>query len=619
MPRPSVPCRSRVFRTLALGTSLLAAAVLTFPARAADAARDRITLVPHIIGALRVPGRVPGHLLIHNGSADGASVTIEEILVTVDGEPLARVEVRSDLTADSEYPELAALVERLPVEFTERHGRRSFATPTARELVESEIPAAWQEIATRLAAIRKRVAETGTMPFLEISVELPLDRVFADRAPGSIVAVDFAVRYRLAARPGISGTGPQRPVEQQTQRISVPIRYLPPFRGVPDPLRSELGGALAVHAGDLHVHSCHGESLGACSPSGNCYAESLQVSGSFSFAELKSQYQALGIDWFTATDHSYCINSDGEYDAIAAEVAAITDVGFVAIPDTEVSSDETGPQTGGDLGDILCFGLTSANHMGAHGIDSRIFGGDDDLLGFCDGFFSDALESFHHNVEEIRAEGGYPIVNHPAADSWGWNSLAEARGIEANALHGVEIWNGGTTSGQGGDVASWVEWLLSGRILYAYSGSDTHDEAFDFGANRVLMTAPLTAPNLEAALMAGRSFISNGDFLALTARAGRRTLRMGDLQPLPSALPPGTPITLRTHYDVGPEPTTITVFRGRIGDAAETIVCTRAVTGAGVLSCADEVATDASSYYRSYSEENAGDRVAYTNPIFLRR
>ena len=29
--------------------------------------------------------------------------------------------------------------------------------------------------------------------------------------------------------------------------------------------------------------------------------------------------------------------------------------------------------------------------------------------------------------------------------------------------------------------------MLDGRRLYGYSGSDTHDEAFDFGANRAVV------------------------------------------------------------------------------------------------------------------------------------
>ena len=80
---------------------------------------------------------------------------------------------------------------------------------------------------------------------------------------------------------------------------------------MPSALASERAG-YSVHAGDLHVHSCHGEALDACAPSSDCTAESFQTSGSFSYAELRTMYEALGIDWFTATDHSYCINSETE-------------------------------------------------------------------------------------------------------------------------------------------------------------------------------------------------------------------------------------------------------------------------------------------------------------------
>ncbi len=70
-------------------------------------------------------------------------------------------------------------------------------------------------------------------------------------------------------------------------------------------------------------------------------------------------------------------------------------------------------------------------------------------------------------------------------------------------MHGVEIWNGGLQTGQGGNVGLWVDWLLAGRLLYAYGGSDTHDAAFDFGANHVIVDGALTDDNLEAALKAG--------------------------------------------------------------------------------------------------------------------
>ena len=43
----------------------------------------------------------------------------------------------------------------------------------------------------------------------------------------------------------------------------------------------------------------------------------------------------------------------------------------------------------------------------------------------------------------------------------------DAQGVEANELHGVEIWNGSGQTGQGGQVKGWVDWLLAGRVLYA--------------------------------------------------------------------------------------------------------------------------------------------------------
>jgi hypothetical protein len=312
------------------------------------------------------------------------------------------------------------------------------------------------------------------------------------------------------------------------------------------------------------------------------------------------------------------VNSDGEFDVIRAELAAITDGSFLALPDLEVSSDETGPQSGGDLGDALCLGLTSANHMGAHDLMHRIEGGEEGFAGFCDGLFSDVLEDFHTNVAEVRSQGGYPIINHPDGSSFGWNSVADTQGQESNALHGVEIWNGAFASGQGSNVASWVNWLLNGRILYAYSGSDTHDEAFSFGANHALLIdTPFSKEAIHDAMRAGNCYISNGPSLILEARIGGQTLLMGAQHPLPPS-PPASPVTLRVHYDFGLETGSITIFEGKVGDASETVLCSSgALTGSGTFECADNLTTSARSWYRAYAENTMVSQTAYTNPVFF--
>ncbi|MCZ6597585.1 MAG: hypothetical protein O7B99_08105, partial [Planctomycetota bacterium] len=221
------------------------------------------------------------------------------------------------------------------------------------------------------------------------------------------------------------------------------------------------------------------------------------------------------------------------------------------------------------------------------------------------------------NAAAIRAEGGYPIINHPVdGSSWAWNSKQATQGIEGDQMHGVEIWSGSTQSGQGGHVGDWVDWLLGGRILYCYSGSDTHDAAFAFGANHAVFEGEsFTISNLEAALKAGRSFISNGHVLILEAEVDGVVLDMGTLQAL-SPNQPATSVTVRAHYNFGADTSVITIFRGAVGDPAETSLCQSGpLTGEGVFACNDSLDTVNRTWYRAYSE--AGAKTAYTNPVFF--
>jgi len=375
-------------------------------------------------------------------------------------------------------------------------------------------------------------------------------------------------------------------------------------------------GSTVIHRGDMHVHSCHGESIGACAPSTNCTAESFQVTGSFSFAELRTQYAAIGTSWYTATDHSYCINDDAEHQAIISECASSSDSSFLCLPHLELSSDEEGPQTGSDLADILCLGLTAANHMGAHGITSRIEGGEDGFLGFCDGLFSDVLNPFSQNIATINAQGGFAIANHPTGGTFGWESYADTVGQESGGLHGVEIWNGATQVGQSGPVGRWVEWLLDGRLLYGYSGSDTHSQAIPYGANCVLFYGePFSSDNLTDLLRAGRLYISDGPVLIGDVVIGGQPLSMGTVQTLPPNAPQ-TQVSARAHYNFGSTTGTITIFHGRVGDAGETVLAqSSSLSGEGVFEVPHSLELSTRTWYRVYAETSGG--TAYGNPVFF--
>lgn len=362
-------------------------------------------LKPFVVEAARARVPVAGQLLVYDAQA-GRETELVELVVAADGYVVERLDLGARLVGDPEYGAVNALIERLPEELAHRHGdeERVFAAPDAPTLHGPEAVAAEAEIRARVAAMVERYA-SGRAPYVHVDFVLPLDQVFPeDAVPGQRAAVSVELRWRA----------PAGPVRVSTVRREVV--WLGPAPGLPSSFQAGHPAA-SVHAGDLHVHSCHGEAANACAPSSNCAAESFQTSGSFTYAQLKSQYQALGLDWFTATDHSYCIDSDAEYTAIVAETAAITDGSFLCIPDIELSSDEEGPQQGSDTGDTLCLGFTSANHMGAHGISSRTPGGGPGFLGFCSG-----LDGFTANFAKIRAQGGYPIANHPEASSFGWTA-----------------------------------------------------------------------------------------------------------------------------------------------------------------------------------------------------
>jgi hypothetical protein len=165
-------------------------------------------------------------------------------------------------------------------------------------------------------------------------------------------------------------------------------------------------------------------------------------------------------------------------------------------------------------------------------------------------------------------------------------------------------------------VAAWVGWLLGGRILYGYSGSDTHDAAFAFGANHaVLVDEPFTAQNLLSAVVGGRVYVSDQHSLQTEVLLGAESLFMGTLHALPAG--GGNPAaTARVHYDFGADSATITVYQGLVGAGAETQLCQSApLTGSGVFECATTVNGTTRSWIRAESS-GAGHR-AFTNPVFF--
>jgi hypothetical protein len=571
-----------------------------------------VILVPHLLDAARNLVGVDGQVLIYNQGGPalpGERVQLLELRVSLEDVVVEARGLDANLIGDNRFGEVVARIERLPESVTELRRDNFFAPPGAPDFKGAEVTENMRDIKVDLVTLRDEWDNGLEEPFVAVDFRYELDQLFfSDDAPGTVRNIGLEVDYLTAAG------------QLQTARTSSSVTRLAPLLTAPPTLgrgaiQATFGSSTHVHPGDLHVHSCHGEAIGACAPFGNCGAESFQVTGSFTYSQLKSQYAALGVDWFTATDHSYCMDSANEYNTVVSECNALTTSSFLVIPDTELSSDESGPQQGSDLGDAICLGATSSNHMGAHGISSWKHGGSQEFWGFCDGIFTDELESFGGNINKIRDEGGYPIVHHPAGSSFGWNSVAGLQGIENNDMHGVEIWNGQAVSGQGGDVGMWIDWLEGGRILYGYSGSDTHDEAFAFGTNNVVLEAgeSFNTSTVQRAIREGRVYISRDHVLIHEALLLGDPIQMGSLQTL-APIQKAKIVTLEAHYNFGGDTGTITFYGGIDGQQEAAIATSAPLTGQGVFTQTWLPSSINNSWSRAYAQ--VGGAATYTNPIF---
>ena len=551
--------------------------------------------------AVRNPmAAVPMQVQLYNSGA--APVRLEEFVVrTAAGLELVRMPLAGERLAGDggQVADLHLKLELVNPDLSHRHGNRVFVPLEERPELQRETEASlWREIESDVAALRA----SGAGQIRNLRFELDLRRVFQPGAqPGDEAALDLRLRYLTA-----DGSAAETSVDY-------PIALLPQF--LPPPPGARGGGAWVK--GDLHVHNCRDQAIGGCP---DCAAESANVSGSYSNADLKVQFQALGFDYFSTSTHSYCINSDAEFDATRNESLSLDEPGFQVLCGTEISGRETGRQTGDDDADLLCelgFG-EPIHHLGAHGIASRRPGGDDGVMDFCDA----PIRGVEENAKAVAREGGFTVANHPRDDFFAFNSTYDLHGVERGQVYGVEIWNGSTNrvAAQPYHVAWWLDRLREGLILYAYSGSDTHDAAYHFGATHAFVEGPLSDASLLTALKSGRTFVSNGPFLDLELNdaAGRQAFT-GDVVLVPaSQVPPGYSFTATVHYNLGAFSGRIRLFRGSVGGGSEVLLQEWNKSGAGAQSVSTPVITSADTWYRAELVNSDGSQSAYTSPVFLR-
>ena len=536
-------------------------------------------------------------------SGDAGVELLDLVAQTPEGVRLGYADLNElALTGDSGFlNELYLDMERTDPEFSHRHTKRLFIP------LEDYVPLGPEGEAEAMRRVLQGVQElkdNGAPQMFDAQFEMNLATLFGTGSqPGDVLPFEVVVRW-------FDGTS------IQSSPLSHSLTQLAPFRSAPPGHWSYGRGVGSWVTGDLHVHNCRDEAISGCD---SCAAESVNITGAFTNAQLKPQFQALGFDFFSSTTHSYCINSPAEFALVVPESQALTDPSFVMLVGTEVSGRETGQQSGSDTSDALClrgFSTNEVHHMGAHHITSRKFGGDDGFVDFCD----DPMSGQRFNVNEINSEGGFAIINHPASSMWGFNSIADLNGQERNDVWGVEVWNAseGANIFQNFQRNWWVARMTSGKLLYPYSGSDTHDTAYNFGATHTYVSGPLTPDSLNDALKSGLNYLSNGPFLDISVSDnGGHGLGMGEVLTVNSNLvPPNYPVTISVPYNVDNTGSTIEVYRGIVGVGEVLVSSTSGLTGAGTLQVPDTL-PQSTCWYRAEVRNSVLTESALTTPAFI--
>ena len=114
-------------------------------------------------------------------------------------------------------------------------------------------------------------------------------------------------------------------------------------------------------------------------------------------------------------------------------------------------------------------------------------------------------------IDEIRADGGLAIVNHPSiGPQFGSATLELLR--QREGYTGLEICNASGLSGAGSHLATdkWDMLLSAGRRMWGFASDDYHEPADAGRAWLAAYVAERTVEGVMAALRAGRFYASTG-------------------------------------------------------------------------------------------------------------
>lgn len=379
----------------------------------------------------------------------------------------------------------------------------------------------------------------------------------------------------------------------------------------PEPLP---GGDHWFH-GDAHCHS---------------FFTSDQVEFGAPAEALTHAARCMGLDWLAVTDHSYDL--DDRADDYTAEdpslgkwhelhrLSAGTDSDITVIPGEEVS----------------CRNAEGRNcHLLAIDADNFIRGsGDSGERGLAN--------HSELSIGEVAAacmdSGGLACAAHPR-ERVPWTEKAVLnRGqwseldLETPGISALQVFNGEHDTGFYDGIAQWVRLLLGGRKLVLLGGSDSHGDMNRqrhigvplltmkerrihlFGATRTVVRAASAARgDIVRGIAEGRTVITEGPFIGLTATAGGQSEGPG------GTLPAGTATisaSFRSSREFGALQS-VRILAGFHGETTEREIHSPVIRGGAYThECGFEADLSHARYLRAECV-TVPDRYCMTNPVWI--
>jgi parallel beta-helix repeat protein len=362
--------------------------------------------------------------------------------------------------------------------------------------------------------------------------------------------------------------------------------------------------------GDLHIHSSASTLWGYDremeTKNDNCAQEGAGIiivdrrPKGHSISELRSMIKAVGKSWISITDHSYClteniwnlvnqdcqneINKDPNFFCLTSEEFSTNeDEGYRNTPENSYLK-VAGVGDGyfaicGGINMELANGTTLQNpspftaHLGAH--NAGYIPQDPPYVRCPDKIGAQQA------VNKVNEKGGISIANHPFAGVTTGNFESDVKN-----LTGIEIWNGNWDSDNEKAVnEKWVPLLLKGEKIFAFGGTDFHDEheersrlagykAYnEIDVSNGVFLENLNEMELTEGLKKGQVFVTNNGLLTLEIwdPATEEWKKMGS----EISVKKNDEVKLRINHSVE-EDCKLEIFKGEIGSSTEgTAIFTR--------------------------------------------